>query len=150
MDQRVIALVAQYRDLDADEVEPDLTLLDDLGMDGDDAVEFFAAFEAEFPSDLKTLYADWSTHFGPEGWTTQDYARTAVGVVLLAIPAGIVGVWAGWPEWAAASAGVSVFFLWFVVLRMWPFKPRQYVQIAVSDLIATAEAGRWSPQGVRA
>jgi hypothetical protein len=48
-------------------ITPHLTLNDDLGMDGDDAVEFFEAFAEKFSVDLKQLGEEWNLYFNPEG-----------------------------------------------------------------------------------
>jgi acyl carrier protein len=42
-------------------------LLQDLGVDGDDAVEFFQAFQRTFDVNLEKLRENWSVHFHPEG-----------------------------------------------------------------------------------
>jgi len=41
--------------------------MQDLGMDGDDAVEFFEAFGQTFSVDLARLWQHWHHHFAPEG-----------------------------------------------------------------------------------
>ena len=39
----------------------------DLGMDGDDPVEFFADFGKRFDVDFGDLHIRWDEHFAPEG-----------------------------------------------------------------------------------
>jgi Protein of unknown function (DUF1493) len=43
------------------------TLSGDLGMEGDDAVEFFEKFGTEFAVDLSDLHRDWKFYFFSEG-----------------------------------------------------------------------------------
>jgi hypothetical protein len=40
-------------------------LAQDLGMDGDDAVDFFDAFQQDFGVDLEDLHMHWDQHFSP-------------------------------------------------------------------------------------
>jgi acyl carrier protein len=42
-------------------------LAQDLGMDGEDAVEFFDDFQQDFGIDLEDLYLHWDQHFSPRG-----------------------------------------------------------------------------------
>ena len=83
---RIRVLVAKHRAMSPDELALDLRLGEDLGMDGDDAVEFFADYAREFHVDLAAMR--WKRHFGPEaGWTP---------LVLL------------WPPWWRSLLPVSV------------------------------------------
>ena len=53
-------------------------------MDGNDAVEFFKDFGAEFRVDLDDLYTRWDEHFGPEGGPSFGF----LVIVVLCIAAG--------------------------------------------------------------
>src|SRR6266852_3783230 len=66
-EDRVYALVAEERAVKREELTPTSTLSHDLGMEGDDAVEFFERFAKEFSVDLKQLGEDWRAYFSPEG-----------------------------------------------------------------------------------
>ncbi len=55
---RVYALVAEERAVRREELTPTSTLSHDLGMDGDDAVEFFERFAKEFSVDARQLGED--------------------------------------------------------------------------------------------
>lgn len=57
--------MAAERGVTTARVVPQSTLFGDLGLDGDDAYEFFVAFREQFNVDLKNL--DLDRHFGPEG-----------------------------------------------------------------------------------
>lgn len=143
LDQQIVALIARFTDRPVGEITPDLTLFDDLGLDGDDAVEFFKAFEADFQPDLETLYERWGSHFGPEGWTLSDIGQVVFGIMVLAAPVAVIAALAGAPRWLAISFGMAVFLVWFLPLRMWPFRPKALSPISVQDLMTTAKAGRW-------
>jgi hypothetical protein len=64
--QRVLALVSKHRGAEQSKsASLASTLRDDLRMDGDDAIEFFEEFAAEFDVDLSAFVFD--KYFGPEG-----------------------------------------------------------------------------------
>ena len=65
MESRVFEFVVRTLGVRRDELNLDTTLLGDLGVAGDDADEFFAAFAHEFRVDLSAI--DLSGHFGGEG-----------------------------------------------------------------------------------
>lgn len=65
LEQRVREFVARERAVPAERLRPDTTLFGDLGVDGDDAADLFAAFGREFGVDLRGL--ELGRHFGPEG-----------------------------------------------------------------------------------
>jgi hypothetical protein len=63
--EQVIAFVAAQSGVNQNDLRGTTTLLSDLGIDGDDADDFFTAFAATFIVDLSCLSL--SAHFGPEG-----------------------------------------------------------------------------------
>src|SRR3954454_17627807 len=79
----VIDLLAHERGLTSDKVHLSDRLLQDLGMDGDDAVDFFNSVNEQFGTDLTHLHEHWSGHFGPEGFSCWN------GLVI--IPAAFIG-----------------------------------------------------------
>jgi Protein of unknown function (DUF1493) len=64
----VFAFIQNERRCKPHEIALDRSLNLDLGMDGDDAVEFFEAFAEKFGVDLTELGEEWSRYFGPEGF----------------------------------------------------------------------------------
>jgi acyl carrier protein len=66
--EKIKMLVAEERSEPISNIGLDTTLQDDLGMDGDDAVEFFTLFSERFNVDLTDL--QWERHFGSEYWST--------------------------------------------------------------------------------
>jgi acyl carrier protein len=65
--EKIKMLVAEERSEPKSNIGLDTTLQDDLGMDGDDAVEFFALFCERFNVDLTGM--QWERHFGSECWS---------------------------------------------------------------------------------
>jgi acyl carrier protein len=79
----VIDLLAHERGLARAKVQLSDRLLQDLGMDGDDAVDFFNSLHERFGTDLTHLHEHWSEHFGAEGFSCWN------GLVI--IPAAVIG-----------------------------------------------------------
>jgi len=52
--------------LSEDKIEPSSELLANLGLDGDDAAEFFEDLSRHFGTDLSALQKEWSRYFRPE------------------------------------------------------------------------------------
>ena len=113
-------------------------LLQDTGMDGDDAVEFFTDFEKRYGADLTPLYAHWDRHFGPEGFGT-PMSFLVMFVLMFApvalIPLGVSPMWG----WGVELVGVVI---WLWPLRQWPLKDNT-VAVTVGDLALAAETKRW-------
>jgi hypothetical protein len=115
-------------------------LVQDLGMDGDDAVEFFKTFGEEFNVSLDGLHARWHQHFGPEG-IPLTYSLGFIVLVWLCFEAGFlfhdrIGVLPAW-GWGTALMGIAIFIYhrWFAKDAMLP--------ITVLDLVESARAGLW-------
>lgn len=62
----VISLLILHTNAKREEISPSTRLQHDLGMDGDDAVDFFDQFSRQFNVDIDALKEDWALHFGPE------------------------------------------------------------------------------------
>jgi acyl carrier protein len=138
VEAEVIDLLAEERGLLRDNILLNSRLLQDLGMDGDDAIDFFLEINKRFGTDLAPLYERWTDHFGPEG--------VSCWISLLAIPATALGVF------AAASLDLSNWWagglaLTFLGLLLWAFNkrgPRDHmVPITVGSVIEAVEAGEW-------
>ncbi|MDH4384856.1 MAG: DUF1493 family protein [Caulobacter sp.] len=138
--KEVIGILAEERCLRPEKLNLTDRLLDDLGMDGDDAVEFFAAFEAKFQIDLSQQYDHWDHHFGPEG-----FGLAWVGL----IPLTLFG-WAGLiklgvhPYWAVSNIPLGVVLITYLIIRDRRRAARcPYIAVTVTDLIDAVSAGRW-------
>jgi hypothetical protein len=149
IEKRVFSFVAEKTGVKREHLSAATALSRDIGMEGDDAVEFFEAFGREFAVDLKLLHQNWSCYFGPEGMT--------VGAALqIVIPAGILGVvfikiFPRLPDWLSF---LGAFVLWMVCLFCWGKwrGERGTPQITIQDLIECAKVGKWAnelPQATR-
>jgi len=65
--QAVVSFIEEETGFPHSRIEPATTLLDDIGIDGDDAEAFFLAFSKRFGVSLSGL--ELSRHFGGEGYS---------------------------------------------------------------------------------
>ena len=134
----VVEMLAHERGLSPDKINPSSRLLQDLGMDGDDAVDFFTTLQERFGTDLSALQERWSDHFGPEGFSCWN--------VLVIMPAAIMGVVAAAVLNLGAAGAVAItvalLALWLWAMKTWG-PPDKMQPITVEQVIAAVEAGAW-------
>jgi len=65
IEARVIEFVARVAEIKPERVTLTTRLLDDLGIDGDEAVALFKGVHEQFGTDLTHLYEQWSEHLDP-------------------------------------------------------------------------------------
>jgi hypothetical protein len=123
---RLYALVTEDRGVRRSKLTPSTTLSYDLGLEGDDAVEFFENFRQEFSVDLEPLEEDWDRYFSAEGVSP-----------LLVIPGVIVAfvfaeLFRQVPEWLSLLLG---FVLGTVIFfrALWLFRKKHEPQITIQD-----------------
>jgi acyl carrier protein len=135
---QVVELVVEATAVKPENVLLTTRLLDDLGMDGDDAVEFFNRVHERFGTDLTHLHSRWREHFGPEALPC-----TAVPVIALAaVVGGLVGSVAGPIAGTATAVAALAASVWALpklglVDKMTP--------ITVAEVVSAVEAGSWPP-----
>ena len=139
---RIQTFTAHERGMSIECIRLESRLSHDLGMDGDDAVEFFEAFGKSFSIDLAPLYKDWSRYFGPEWYIGLNWRlaplvifATAAGF-LLSVKVGLLPQWV----WTVSLALIALFLFhryrpYILAAKMLP--------ITVQDLIDAANAGKW-------
>jgi acyl carrier protein len=135
---KIIEHVAEQTGIKAAKLNVTTRLLQDTGMDGDDAVEFFRDFERRYEADLASLYAHWDRHFGPEGLGTPRSFLVMLVLLfapIVLIPLGVSPLWG----WGIELAGIVV---WLWPLRQWPLKD-DTIAVTVGDLASAAETKRW-------
>jgi acyl carrier protein len=115
----------------------DTRLAQDLGVDGEDAVEFFDAFQKEFGIDLEDLHIHWDQHFSPEG----TLSLGALIMIVLCITAGFwvkdaVGIF---PAWAWGLLLIAMAALIYQRLTKDDRLP-----VTLGDMAESVRAGRWS------
>lgn len=134
----IIDLVAHERGLPREKVHLSDRLLHDLGMDGDDAVDFFNSVQERFGTDLTHLREHWSEHFGPEGFSCWYGLAMILAAVIGGAVAAMTGLSAPWGFVIAVALLAAA--LW--ASRRWGPTDRT-VPITVGDVIAAIEAGAW-------
>lgn len=65
LEKKVIQFVAEMVCIPKQSIKLESQLMRDLGLDGDDALEFFKIFQEKFSIDLSKFFV--SCHFGEEG-----------------------------------------------------------------------------------
>lgn len=134
----MVEMLARERGLSAAEISASSRLLQDLGMDGDDAVDFFNTLQERFGTDLSTLHERWSNHFGPESFSCWN------GLVVM--PASVLGGVAAALLNLGAVGGITItvallaFRLW--IIKTWGPADKMH-PITVEQVIAAVEAGAW-------
>ncbi len=142
LELRVLAFTARQRGITVEKVDLLSRLREDLGLDGDDAVEFFEAFHQEFDVNLDGLRGKrWKRHFAPARQPAAA-ARVAAFILLtLFLSASIMSGYLGWTAlWLLVFAA-----MWLFGSQAWPISwlwPAT-VPITVQDLVDAAAAGRW-------
>jgi acyl carrier protein len=143
LEERIRHFVSETGRVPPTDVTSATTLTDELGIDGDDAVEFFQAFEKEFEVDLSDLWLKWSHFFGSEAWglvgTLVCLTGFILGGMLLWLAERKIGFsLPGWLEFT--FMGVVGLVLCYFAARIF-VKPLK--QISVADLVASARRRAW-------
>jgi hypothetical protein len=138
IEAEVIDLIAHERGLPRHKVTLCSRLLHDLGMDGDDAVEFFQDFAKRYDADLTALYHHWDRHFGPEGFGSPMMFLSGIVLVLLPLPLMPLGISPAL-IWGLELAAV---LLWLWPLKQWPLKDKT-IPITVEDVVKAARTRHW-------
>lgn len=139
----VLAILADNRGRPAQELKLDDRLLHDLGMDGDDAAEFFDRVHKQFGTDMSALDERWSKHFNDEG-----IAPVGAGLMWVALAAGVGALGAEVaslsPLWGGLVFAAVAFGGRLAWTRWGP--PDPMIAITVREVVAAVEAGAW-PRG---
>jgi hypothetical protein len=134
----VMDLLAHERGLPREKVHLSDRLLQDLGMDGDDAVDFFNRLHERFGTDLTQLHEHWSEHFGPEGFSCWNGLVIIPAAVIGGVVAGVAGLSTFW----GVAITVVLLVAWLWVMRRWG-PPDKMVPVTVQEVVAAVEAGAW-------
>lgn len=138
----VVEMLAKERGLSPAKIEPSSRLLQDLGMDGDDAVDFFISLQKRFGTDFSALREQWSDHFGPEGISCWNGLVIIPAAVIGGGAAGLLGV--GVAGGIAITVALLAFWIW--AMKIWG-PPDRMQPITVAQMIAAVEAGAWPRRG---
>jgi acyl carrier protein len=136
IEDEVFDFVAEERGMKREKLNLSDRLLVDLGMDGDDAVEFFEKFEKKFEVDLTYLQEHWSEYFGPEGISGSGPLLFSIVAMVPALGLGIVF---HLPSWIVVILGLGTLVAaMFVIGSINNRRERENPtsrQISIADLI---------------
>jgi hypothetical protein len=138
LSDQIIDFTAQMRGLNRTRISLPSRLGQDLGLDGDDAVEFFKQFGERFSVDLRALWDEWDQHFGPEG--SPGIIFFLVCALLMGIGEAIHKLIGLLPFWAWGSILIVV---WVWPIRCWPARAKKLMPITVQDLVDAAIRKQW-------
>ena len=137
-EERVVQFTAQHWHIRKNRrLTTDTRLAQDLGMDGEDAVEFFDEFQRDFGVDLVDLHMHWDQHFSPEG----TLSLGALAAIVLCITAGF---------WLREAIGILPAWVWGLILIAIAalihqrFAKDDRLPVTVGDLIESVRVGRWN------
>jgi hypothetical protein len=146
LEDQVIALLVEETGIERKRVQLASRLADDIGIEGDDAVEFFEKFGEKFHVDLTVLYDHWHRHFLPEGLGIPPLWCLIVigaGVTLGGLVHEAVN---RIPAWASTIALTALFWWVFGWVYSKFFSDEPYgnkVPITMQDLVDAATSGQW-------
>lgn len=138
LESEVIDLIADECGLAREKVHLSDRLLRDLGMDGDDAVDFFICVHERFGTDLTHLQEHWGQHFGPEGFSCWNGLLLLLAAIIGGVVAGVAGLSAFW----GVAVAVGLLAAWVSMIRRWG-PPDKMVPLTVADVVVAVEAGAW-------
>jgi acyl carrier protein len=140
LEERIIEFTAEERGMKREDIELSSGLSDDLGMDGDDAVDFLEKFGKKFSVDLELLWKHWPRHFGPE------FSGPSLGAIMLIVACVVLGdllhrAFHRIPAWAWMIA-LIVAAVW-TYNRFFADRNPDVIPVTVGDLMDAAKAGKW-------
>ena len=145
LEEQIVNFIVQQTSIKAKNVHLDSRLAQDIGMEGDDAGEFFGRFHEQFHVDLSVLEIHWDQHFLPEGIGVPPLGcMVMIGVGVVA--GGLLHDVYKWiPEWAAMVVLVAIccsIFSW-IYGKFFSELPTERIPITVRDLLEAASSGTW-------
>jgi hypothetical protein len=149
LERDICRFVSETVGVQLDRVHLRSTLGKDLGVDGDDAIEFFDAYSLAFHVDVTALQAKWSEFFGPEG--------LGAGQLIMLVPFAVAAILlfsVGWMFGLQPRADLALVIIAIVGgvlmfpwrhISFWPYEKLFSLpkQITVAELIEAARRGRW-------
>lgn len=146
LEEHIVALVAEERGTEGSRIDLDSSLAQDLGMDGDDAVEFFKEFGEKFDVDLTALGGHWNQHFTSEGCLGGPPLGCVVVVVAAAFAGGLLHMAIERiPAWASIIALIALFG-WICRKFFNYYEIEEKTPITIQDLVDAAASGKWVKQ----
>lgn len=145
LEQRVIDLIIKQTGFERTRVDLSSSLANDIGVDGDDAVEFFEKYGEAFHVDLAALHRHWDLHFAPEGVGFQSLPLLIIVGAAVVTGDLVHEVDRRIPLWASTIT-LLILFSWFFCKFLFNFfydAPDKKIPITVQYLANSAASGTW-------
>lgn len=139
IEERIVAFIAAELGIKPNCVALTSRISQDLGCDGDDAVELCEKFGEKFHVDLTALGKHWDEHFLPEGGLTSLGPLILIGVCV--VLGGFVHEVIRWiPVWASTIVLTAISF--WVYGRFFSERDEKK-PVTIQDLVDAARSGKW-------
>ena len=139
--EQVSQFVAKQTAFPLRDISSETSLAHDIGLAGDDAEKFFAAFAKQFDVD----HIDFKKHFGHEAEFMWSGFVVAVAILFTLI----IGSAFGLSIWLSGPLALPVICLClYLIVKKIGAKPKETDDITVGDLVRAAETGRWPAPSV--
>jgi hypothetical protein len=148
LEKHIIALVVKETGTEGKSVDLTSRLSHDIGMDGDDAVEFFEKFGEQFHVDLNALGNHWHQHFVSEGTLGVPCLSLVVGMGAAVLVGVLLPAAVRWNRAGAAALAIAL-----IAVTGWVFSSTarfKKAPVTVQDLVDAATSGKWVKQHDRA
>jgi hypothetical protein len=143
LEEQITAFIVEETGIKRKPVLLSSRLAQDIGMDGDDAVEFFKKFGEKFPANLTVLYDHWDQHFLPEGTGTSPGCLIVIGFSV-AVGAVLHEFVKRIPAWAWMIAVLPA--LGWIYTKLFLDHDGGKIPITVQDLVDAARSEEWLMQ----
>ncbi len=140
LEEQIVKFIVAETHIKAKKVHLDSRFAQDIGMDGDDAIEFFEKFHEQFHVDLTELGSHWDQHFLPEGGGPSLACMVVIGIG--AVVGGLLHETFKWiPVWVAMIVFVAL--LCWIYGKFFIEQQPEKTPITVHDLVEAANTRRW-------
>ena len=123
---------------------PDARILQDLGVDGDDAGDLFEHLHKEFGTDFSAI-EQWTTYFNHEGYSMRG-GCLGLGATML-VAAGIaISITTHFNLANAWGYAITLIIGVVIIVILSRMIPDTHKPITIAELVAAVEAGVWPKQ----
>lgn len=152
MEEEMRRFLAAHTGVSETKIHAGSRLLQDLGMDGDDAIAFFEEYQKRFEVDITPLEAAWDDYFGPEVSSPDFFVFAGLCPFALAAVFPLAARFHA-PGWLTTLAAVMFAFITQMAWRRasyWPLglyvssmRWRSPKAITFTELVSAAHTGQW-------
>ena len=134
-------LLMEKHGIRAAKITPEARIVQDLGVDGDDAAELLHDLKVRFGTDLSVLEDQWRDFFNTEGSSPRAILSSIVTTVICGVAAGALVAFLNWPKIIALPLVIGlVLAKWWLIGRWFRKELRPLTVAGLSEIVS---AGRW-------